>query len=118
MVEFFAFLIIVAIILIIILTVLFLMNYSFHVSFTKERKCKYDYVTFDTFMRVFNKYADKISFNGSWLSCSPGDVYVDEDIIRFGDKYMILYPIDYIKFRWWIRKYKNSNMRQKGLWEE
>lgn len=104
-------------VLIIVFIMLMVVWYSFHVSYTKERKCKYDYVTFDTFMRVFNKYVNKISFNGSWLSCYP-DVYVDEDFIRFGDKYMILYPIDYIKFRWWIRKYKNSNMRQKGLWEE
>ena len=92
-------------------------DYSFHVSYTKGRGYQYDYVTFDTFMRVFNKYVNKISFNDSWFSCYP-DVYINEDIILFENKCMILYPIDYIKFKWWIRKYKNSNMRQKGLWEE
>ena len=117
MLELFSFLITIVIALIVSWLIVFWVDYSSHVSSTKEKKCKYDYVTFDTFMRVFNKYVDKISFNNSRFSCYP-DVYVDEDIIKFGDKCMILYPIDYIKFKWWIRKYKNSNMRQKGLWEE
>lgn len=101
--------------------------WSIHVSMNIEQRLPYDFVTFKTFIREFNKYKtdpelDKSElFKGSIFLEKDKEsiVYLHANIVKFNNKCMIFYPLDYFKYRKWkknFRKESYKNNRVKGLW--
>lgn len=103
--------------------------WSTHVSMNINEHLPYDFVTFKTFMKEFNKYKDDPKLNKSELF--KGSIFLEKDkesivylhanIVKFNNKCMIFYPFDYIKYYLWKRKFTHKSKpkyRVKGLWKE
>ena len=93
----------------------FIMNYMFHIFDTLLSERTYDWVTFNSFKRVYQKYENKYNR----YSRKNYGYYLDSKTIKFSDNYIIFYPLSYLKYRVWLLKeiYPISN-RIKGLWNE
>lgn len=93
-----------------------------HVSMNLDERKPYDFVHFKTFLREFDKYKDDPNLEFGWnnksifLRKNGEDIlYLHAGIVRINGKCMIFYPIDFIKYNVWMKKY-NGNNRVKGLW--
>lgn len=103
--------------------------YSIHIHMNKDEHCLYDFVRFGTFIKEFNKYKEDPRLE-IWRDKSiflreenQDIVYLHASIVRFNDKCMIFYPIDWARYCIWKKKFikqnKNKNTgRCKGLWKE
>ena len=101
----------------------FIFSWSVHISRNKDTGRPYDWCTFDTFIKEFNKYinnpnleirANSIFLYKSYLEC---DVYLHASIIKFDEKCMILYPLSWIKYCIWKNSFTKYYNRCKGLWK-
>ena len=109
---------------------IFFSNWLIHVSMNKDEKLPYDFVTFKTFLNEFEKYKDdpnlqKYECNEKSIFLMKDKkylVYLHANIVKFNDKCMIFYPIDYIKYCLWMKKFNKKPKenyrvnRVKGLW--
>ena len=104
-----------AFILILVLFI-YLSYWSIHVNMNKEEKLPYDFVTFKTFLNEFKKYKDdpdleKYKYNEKSIFLMKDEkylVYLHANIVKFNDKCMIFYPIDYIKYCLWMKKFNKK----------
>ena len=100
-------------------------EWGVHIDMNKDEKLPYDYVNFETFIKEFEKYQDDPRLDFS----RPGSIflrtsyfndilYLHADIVRIDNKCMIFYPIDYLKYKIWMKKiHKERDIhRVKGLW--
>ena len=104
-------------------------RWSVHVSMNLDQKLPYDFVTFKTFLKEFNKYKYHHSLrkekNAIFLDKDNKHVYIHADIVKFNYKCMILYPVSFLIFQIYImnftqnKKVKESKVRYrvKGLWK-
>lgn len=101
--------------------------WSTHVDMNLDEHLPYDFVTFKTFMKEFEKYKDdpnlqKYEWNGKSIFLrGVGEyiVYLHANIVKFNGKCMIFYPLDYIKYCLWMKKFNKKpkkRYRVKGLW--
>lgn len=117
-------LILVAIISIVCILTWLYVYWGTHIEMNKEENLPYDYVTFKTFMREFEKYKDDSrlridpSYNSIFLDRSIGDyiLYLHVGIVKINNKCMILYPLSYLRYKRWIKKFTTTHERVKGLW--
>lgn len=120
-------LIFMAFVLFIVFTIIFMVEWKVHIDMNKETNSPYDWCTFKTFIKEFNKYKDHPDLNSEYFEDSlfldnkDGGyaVYLHADIIKFNGKCMILYPHSYLMYRIWkynFTKKHNSN-RVKDLWK-
>lgn len=106
----------------------FVVSYLIHIEMNTSKNKPYDYVTFERFMKEFNKYKDNPrleydkNFKSIFLKYWDGydhtyhnDVYLHASIVMFGDKCMIFYPVDWFKYCIWMKIQFRSN-RTIGLW--
>lgn len=102
--------------------------WAIHVSMNKDEKLPYDFVTFKTFLKEFEKYKDdtdlqKYEHDGKSIFLMRDReyiVYLHANIVKFNGKCMIFYPIDYIKYCLWMKKFNKKpkvNYRVKGIWQ-
>ena len=116
---------ILAVILFAVFTIFWFVNWSVHIDMNKEQGLPYDYVTFGTFMREFEKYKDDFrlridsSYNSIFLDKSFMNyiLYLHADIAKINNKCMIFYPVSYLRYKIWIRKFTAHHERVKGLWD-
>lgn len=94
-----------------------------HVSMNKDQHKPYDFVNFNTFLREFDKYKNDPDLEFGWdnksifLRKKRAEVlYIHADVIKINGKCMIFYPLDFIKYKIWIRKFRKKSNRVKGLW--
>lgn len=111
-----------------VMIILFLDSYVTHIQMNIGQKKPYDYVTFDRFIKQFNVYKDDSrleydkDYNAIFLRYYDdkhvyyNEVYLHASIVEFQNKCMIFYPIDWIKYCWWVKKQFCHN-RIKGLWD-
>lgn len=90
--------------------------YMTHIEMNTSQNKPYDYVTFERFMKEFNKYKDDPrleydkSFKSIFLKYWDGehtyhnDVYLHASIVMFVDKCMIFYPVDWFKYCIWMKR--------------
>lgn len=108
--------------------VIWMVEWGVHVSMNKDEKLPYDFVTFKTFMKEFEKYKNdprlqKYKYGGKsiFLEGVEGNiVYLHASIVKFNGQCMIFYPIDYIKYCLWMKKFNKKpkvNYRVKGIWQ-
>lgn len=101
--------------------VVWLMLWLIHRGMNIDECKPYDYVNFKTFIREFEKYKNdpNLTCNCRSIFLSKDDMeilFLCADVVRIDNKCMIFYPLDYIKYKIWIRK--NGAHRIKGLWDK
>lgn len=102
----------ISITLLIICMFYFVMNYMFHVFDTLLSEKSYDWATFSTFKRIYQKYEKK----DNCYSRKNYSYYLNSKIIKFSDYYMIFYPLSYLKYHIWLFKETSlTSNRVKGL---
>lgn len=122
------FLIFILLFVVVVGFVAWMIDWSVHISMNKGENKPYDWCTFKTFKREFDKHKNNpklkienfgdysIFIYGSYLSRI---VYLHANIIRFDDRCMILYPCSWLRYRIWKRSFAKSRIpksyRQKGL---
>lgn len=115
------------IILLIICMFYFMFNYIAHIFETIffERK-SYDWVTFRSFIKVYQKYKEKYNFDDSKyprrirlrVNCYTV-AQLDLKLVEFSDYCMIFYPLSYLIYCIWITKETLFiPKRIKGLWKK
>lgn len=116
-------LIILGIIVLSAFLILWIISWCVHRSMNIDDNKPYDYVRFKTFVREFDKYRDDPELvlyhnnNSIFLDKNRQEIlYLHADIVRINGKCMIFYPLDYIKYKIWMRKV-NGSRRVKGLWK-
>lgn len=100
-----------------------------HVSMNINEHLPYDFVTFKTFLKEFEKYKDDPELDKSKLF--KGSIFLEKDkvyimylhanIVKFNNKCMIFYPFSYIRYCLWKKKFTHKpkpKYRVKGLWKE
>ena len=106
-------------------------DWTVHISISKYQGKPYDWCTFKTFMREFDKYKNHPKLKKG-CSCDKHSIFLREkafehmvylhaSIIEFNGKCMILYPFSYIRYCIWkynFTKHNRKSNRQKGLWKE
>lgn len=114
---------------------LFIIEYTDHISISKKEGLPYDYVIFDTFIKVYNAYFTKykhepgIKIKYGFSGGSPGVLMYNKnctlinltvDDVIFTDKCMIFYPWSWIRYRIWMKQFKpdKKGKRIKGLYKE
>lgn len=101
--------------------------WTIHVDMNKGEKLPYDFVTFNTFIREFEKYKNdpdlqKYQYDGKSIFLQKNGkfiVYLHADIVKFNDKCMIFYPLDYAIYCLWKKNFNKppkDNYRVKGMW--
>ena len=117
--------------LIIILTILFIfwfiISYTCHIEMNKRENLPYDYVNFDTFIKVFNEYFNKYKNNpgtkieygfDGWSAFFMYDkdynriIYLHASIVKFENRCMIFYPLSWIRYCIWMRQYRHVKKRK------
>lgn len=101
-------------------------SYMTHIDMNKGQNLPYDYVSFNTFIREFDKYRYSLGLehmeNGEsiFLKGDNGYVlYLHASIVKINGKCMIFYPIDWFRYCIWIKRFnKPKGNRVKGLWNE
>ncbi len=107
-----------------------MIDWSVHISMNKDESKPYDWCTFKTFKKEFDKYINNpklyIKKYGDYSIFLDGTglnriVYLHASIIRFNDKCMILYPYSWLRYLVWKRNFTKSRIpikesyRYKGL---
>lgn len=105
-----------------------ILMWCIHVDMNINEHLPYDFVTFETFMKEFDKYKDDPKLDKSELF--KGSIFLEKDkesivylhanIVKFNNKCMIFYPFDYIRYCLWKRNFTHklkSKYRVKGLWK-
>lgn len=120
-------LIVLSFIVLVFVTLIASVNWFTHITMNQHHGKPYDWCTFKTFMREFNKYKNdpRLEFSKCFKdSIFLYDnyrriVYLHASIIEFDGKCMILYPLSYIRYCIWKDNFTkhNHNNRQKGLWK-
>lgn len=107
----------------------FVASYMTHIEMNTNQNKPYDYVTFERFMKEFNKYKDdpRLEYDKSFKSIFlkywddentyHSDVYLHASIVRFVDKCMIFYPVDWFKYCIWMERQFRPN-RTRGMWND
>lgn len=120
-------LLVVFLFIIMLFMTLFVASYMTHIEMSTGQHKPYDYVTFERFMKEFNKYKDdpRLEYNKSFKSIFLKywndkhtyhyDVYLHASIVMFDDKCMIFYPVDWFKYCIWMKKQFRPN-RSRGMW--
>jgi hypothetical protein len=88
-------------------------------------KKPYGFSTFKRFLNEFNKYSDKnIEHRDKSIFVKDDKqnylVYIHASIIEFNGIGMILNPVDWWRFCFWIKKYNNIGSKGKmltGVWK-
>ena len=117
----------------IICFVIIMISWTIHVSMIKDERSPYDWCTFKTFIKEFNKYKDHPqleidsrfwSINGASIFLYEGVcehiVFLHADIIKFNENCMLLYPWSWARYCFWKRDFTKvikEKYRQKGLWK-
>lgn len=90
----------------------------------KNEKIPYDFVHFNTFMNVFEKYKYvptlKYDKNFKSIFLKQDDkiiIYLHASIVKFNDKCMIFYPISWIRYCLWMKNNFKEKNRIIGLWK-
>ncbi len=91
-----------------------IINYMFHIFNILLNERSYDWATFSSFKRIYQKYEMEYLYSRKNYS-----YYLDSKTIKFCDYYMVFYPLSYLRYLVWLFKetYLTSN-RVKGLWKE
>lgn len=100
-------------------------SYVTHIHMNKKEKLPYDYVSFKTFIREFNKYKynprlERRENNNSIILKKDNDyvLYLHASIVKIDGKCMIFYPVDWFRYCIWIKRFnKPKGNRVKGLWD-
>lgn len=120
-------LLVVFLFIIVLLVILFAASYITHVKMNTSQNKPYDYVTFERFMKEFNKYKDdtRLEYDKSFKSIFlrywdnehiyRTDVYLHASIVMFMDKCMIFYPVDWIRYCKWVKR-QFRPYRIRGMW--
>ena len=99
-----------------------IIDWSVHISMIKDEDKPYDWCTFRTFKKEFDKYKNNpqlhiekfsdysIFVKGMNLNYI---VYLHANIIKFNDKCMILYPFSWLRYRIWKRNFAKSRNSSK-----
>lgn len=105
--------------------IMFMTNWTVHISMNKGQGKPYDWCTFKTFIKEFDKYKNNPKLYTQHLrdetsifldgENSESIVYLHADIIRFNEKCMILYPHSWLQYCIWKRRFTSN--RQRGLWK-
>lgn len=112
--------------LITILFIVFMCVWDTHIYMNKRKDKPYDWCTFKTFKKEFDKYKDnpeleKAAFDGNSIFLRKDGfhylVYLHADIVMFNEKCMILYPHSYLAYNIWKHHFNKQKNRQKGLWK-
>lgn len=110
--------------LVLFVCICFIIGYMTHIKMNRGTDLPYDFVHFDTFQKIFDKYKycptlkyDK-NYNSIFLRNEEKDiVYLHASIVKFNNQCMIFYPISWVKYLLWINKnFKPENNRVKNLW--
>ena len=110
----------------IVLFILFVWFFTWmsHVSVNTSIQKQYYFVNFNTFLKEFNEYKDDPNLFYGWKNSSISlerngkhVVYIRADVVEINEKCMIFYPIDFLKYKIWIKK-NYSNNRTNGLSDE
>ena len=99
-----------------------------HLCSNYKKRYEYDYTNFETFLKVYNSFIHKnyyithkrkriyIQESGYWGSTVAE---LSKEDIKFNDKLMLLYPIDYIQYRYWFWTQRPTiTNKRKGLWND
>lgn len=109
-----------------VLFIIFMVDWSVHISMNKGTNNPYDWCTFKTFVKEFDKYKNhpelKVAYGDSiFLRKNIIDdiVYLHASIICFEGKCMILYPFSYLRYCIWKYNFiQNKNKKRvKDLWK-
>lgn len=103
----------------------FISSWLTHIDMNKGENKPYDWCTFSTFKKEFDKYKDnpkleKAAFTGESIFLRENlhyIVYLHADIVKFDEKCMILYPHSYLAYHIWKHNFNKKSNRQKGLWK-
>lgn len=108
--------------------IVFFIDWVTHIHMVKGEYRPYDWCTFKTFMKEFDKYKNhrglytekygdmSIFVEDGWKLI----VYLHANIIKFNDKCMILYPHSWLRYRIWKRNFTKVDKpvyRRRGLWK-
>ena len=120
------FILFISIIIVTAILIMFSISWTVHVDMSIEQNKPYDWCTFRTFLKEFDKYKnnpelyiDKIFDNSIFLyeaNCKHV-VYLHASIIEFNEKCMILYPHSWMQYCIWQNRFVKSRNRQRGLWK-
>ena len=107
--------------ILIIGSIILLLDYSIHVSMTKEHSNKFGKANYNIFIQEFNKYEwDTKSWSGSLFN-HPSNSQIHASIIKFNGIGMIMKnPVEYLKMIIYVYKYvKNANDNKTSyVWKE
>lgn len=123
-----ALLLLVFIFIFIVPTILFSASYTAHIKMNINQNKPYGYVTFERFIKEFNKYKNdsRLEYDYNYKSIFlryyddkhvyHNYVYLCASIVMFEDKCMIFYPTDWLKYCQWMKKQFRNN-KINGLWD-
>lgn len=104
----------------------FAFNYMAHIFETLFERKSYDWVTFSSFIKVYQKYREKYRLDDSKYSrrirltenFNYTVAQLDLKLVKFSDCCMIFYPLSYLRYCIWLTKITFSmSKRVKGLWK-
>lgn len=107
----------------------FFMCYTPHISEIFLGGDTYDWASFNTFIKTYRQYEEKCICDSLDLGRivlserNQSMLYISLTIIKFHDYYMILYPLSYLIYIFWLLKETfllsfSRSTRIKGLWKE
>lgn len=106
----------------IVFIVSFMLVWSLHITLSKDEDRPYDYVTFKTFIKVFEQYKYPITSIGNrgiyFSNNTPSEylLYLTDTVVMIENKCMIFYPISYLRYLFFLREKTKQRNRVKGLW--
>ena len=108
---------VISLIILVIGFILWMVSWIVHISMNIDQNKPYDWCTFKTFKREFDKYKNKLHADDTFRNSIFLDktVYLHASIIEFNDKCMILYPHSWLRYCIWKRRFVSN--RQRGLWK-
>ena len=93
-----------------------IVDWSMHISQVKIFCDAYGYADYKIFEKYFQKYLSEMTYDDSWHSFFAKDYSTHEihaGIIRFENKGMILDFISYLKFCYFMYKFKKAYTRKR-----
>lgn len=104
-----------------------MIDWSIHISMSKDQKKPYDWCSFKTFKKEFDKhknnpklYIQKFGDYSIFVNRTDWNniVYLHASIIRFNDKCMILYPCSWLRYLIWKRNFAKSRLPKKESYRQ